>query len=233
MPKKTNKQFLEQVYNKVKNDYTFKEEYVSAKTKIKVTHNTCDFTFTVSPDNFLNNNTRCPKCSGNFKNDELFKKEINDLVGNEYSLLETYKTKRHKLLFIHNECGTSFKQHPENFLKGHRCPTCGLQKRSKENHYKYNPDLTTEDRMKRDMFNGEIRKWRERIFKRDNYTCQICGSYGNKLNAHHLNSWDKYINQRFEDDNGITLCDSCHKSFHKRFGYGNNTSEQFMEFVKK
>lgn len=75
MTRKTNSQFLKEVYDKVKDEYSFKEEYKNAKTKLEVIHNECGFTFTVSPDNFLNNNTRCPKCAKNFKNHDIFKFE--------------------------------------------------------------------------------------------------------------------------------------------------------------
>ena len=230
MTRKTNSQFLKEVYDKVKDEYNFKNEYKNAKTKLEVIHNECGFTFTVSPDNFLNNNTRCPKCAKNFKNNDIFKNEVKNLTDNEYSILGEYKTKRHKITFIHNACGLEFKQHPESFLKGHRCPQCGLEKRSSDNHYKYNSNLTEEDRQKRDMFSGESKKWRANIFKRDKYTCTICSSRGGKLNAHHLNSWNKFKEERFLESNGITLCDSCHRDFHKKYGYGDNTKEQFEDY---
>lgn len=30
---------------------------------------------------------------------------------------------------------------------------------------------------------------------------------------------------------GVTLCEDCHKTFHKKYGYKNNTSQQFKEFM--
>lgn len=80
------------------------------------------------------------------------------------------------------------------------------------------------------MFSGESKKWRENIFKRDKYTCIICSSKGVKLNAHHLNSWNKFKEERFLESNGITLCDSCHRDFHKKYGYGDNTKKQFEDY---
>jgi hypothetical protein len=58
--------------------------------------------------------------------------------------------------------------------------------------------------------------WRDTIFSRDNYTCQVCGERGGKLNAHHIEPWFSSPSQRFSLDNGITLCESCHRDMHRK-----------------
>ena len=102
-----------------------------------------------------------------------------------------------------------------------------------ENHPNYNPDLTDEERLKdRYQLNGNnMVTWRNNIYTRDNYTCQICNQYGANLNAHHLNGWNAFPEQRFDLDNGVTLCTDCHKEFHSQYGYGDNTREQFNEYA--
>jgi len=63
--------------------------------------------------------------------------------------------------------------------------------------------------------------WKElanSILKRDNYTCQDCGvshNKDNKLIVHHIKEWSRYPELRFEPDNLITLCVTCHKKRHK------------------
>ncbi len=68
--------------------------------------------------------------------------------------------------------------------------------------------------------NGYV-AWRKDIFKRDNYTCQVCGDHaGHNLEAHHkisvktlLKTGD--LNLIYDVSNGITLCEKCHKERHK------------------
>lgn len=68
------------------------------------------------------------------------------------------------------------------------------------------------------------------VKKRDHFTCIICEQRGIELHSHHLNSWDVYIDERFDLDNGVCLCRQCHENFHEIYGKGNNTSVQFEEY---
>ena len=65
----------------------------------------------------------------------------------------------------------------------------------------------------------EFSIWREAVFARDTWTCQICDTRGKTLHPHHINSFAKYPEQRFDVTNGITLCLPCHRKFHHRFGF--------------
>jgi len=75
-------------------------------------------------------------------------------------------------------------------------------------------------------------KWSKQVKIRDRFTCQVCDRRGLYIEAHHMNSWDIYTDERYDLDNGVTLCGDCHKQFHEIYGYGHNTRIQFDEFVK-
>lgn len=64
----------------------------------------------------------------------------------------------------------------------------------------------------------DYKAWRTSVYKRDNYCCVKCGSKI-KLNAHHIKSWKYYPNLRYDIDNGITLCETCHIKLHQEQGY--------------
>lgn len=73
--------------------------------------------------------------------------------------------------------------------------------------------------------NFKYRQWRSDIFMRDDYTCIWCRRKGLKLNAHHIKPFSiilqennvKTIEQAIDCEelwninNGITLCEECHK----------------------
>lgn len=83
------------------------------------------------------------------------------------------------------------------------------------NHSRWNPKLTDEERNKDRNSASKWRRFKYQIKQRDNFICQICGARGDKLAAHHLKSWRDFPELRFENSNGVTLCDSCHKQVHQ------------------
>lgn len=61
----------------------------------------------------------------------------------------------------------------------------------------------------------ENQEWRTAVFERDHYTCAICQQVGGNLNAHHIKPFKDFEADRFNTDNGITLCETCHRRVHK------------------
>ena len=98
------------------------------------------------------------------------------------------------------ECGNTKSISSEPLING-KTISCGCwvqdgMSRQRENkHWRWNKDLTHEDRAKnkiawRDY--PEYDEWRARVYERDDYTCQICGERGGRLQAHHLYSYSDY-----------------------------------------
>ena len=111
------------------------------------------------------------------------------------------------------------------------CNACGKKiLNSRENSGRWNPNKTDEERENgRDGL--EKTEFVKKVMARDNYTCQCCNKPLNHDGVvHHLNGWDNFKEQRYDVQNGITLCENCHKNFHSKYGYGNNTKEQFEEW---
>ena len=110
----------------------------------------------------------------------------------------------------------------------HKCLYNFLFKTSPENHPRWLGGKTSENQLNRGTL--EYNAWRINVYKKDFFTCQKCGEIGKNLNAHHINNWAKFTDERYLVDNGITLCRECHKSLHKNYGY-NTTEAQLTEFL--
>lgn len=127
------------------------------------------------------------------------------------------KLKRVKNTFCSSSCKYKFQS---KSIKGNK-------------NYNYNPNLTNEDRVEHRGIDG-YKEWRIIVFERDNYTCKCCGdSVGGNLNAHHILNYSSYEKLRLDINNGITLCNLCHKRFHNEYGLKNNNENQLNEFIKK
>jgi hypothetical protein len=59
----------------------------------------------------------------------------------------------------------------------------------------------------------EYKEWRKSVYERDNYTCQMCDKPSNgDLQCHHILPVKDYPLLIVDIDNGITLCEACHRS---------------------
>ena len=71
------------------------------------------------------------------------------------------------------------------------------------------------------------------VRKRANGKCEVIGKKTNDLVVHHLNGYNWCVEGRMNWDNVVVICKELHDSFHSKYGYGNNTEEQFWEFVEE
>ena len=85
-----------------------------------------------------------------------------------------------------------------------------------ENHPNWKGGITSENEKLRKS--EEYKNWQQEVYKRDHYSCQVCGNKKN-INAHHLFGWKEYPEKRFDINNGITLCKECHILTHKKYGW--------------
>lgn len=65
-----------------------------------------------------------------------------------------------------------------------------------------------------DRRSSKYKIWKRNVLKRDNYICQKCGNTNN-LVVHHIKPFAADKETRFDTNNGITLCQTCHKEAHK------------------
>lgn len=234
------KQYVESV------GYKYKSREIRTVGKDK---NNITFIYVVCPEghefgtywnNFKNKSYRCPKCSDNhLMSDE----EIKEYVEHEgYKFLGAYLksigNQGRKIRYIHVICpeGHEYETQLHVFKNlGYRCNKCFHKKHGElmkgENHPNWNPNLTEEDRMDRRLIQG-YKEFVQLVLKRDDYTCQCCGDRGhNNLVVHHLYAYNKYRELRTVVSNGITLCSECHNKYHSMYGKGNNTKEEFIEWL--
>ena len=97
-----------------------------------------------------------------------------------------------------------------------KCMSKWMSEQKSENTNHWQGGIT--EKKSRDNLYPMYKEWRKSVYKRDNYTCQICwdNTSGN-LNAHHIKSRANYPELITDLNNGLTLCEKCHKEIH----YGN------------
>ncbi len=109
-----------------------------------------------------------------------------------------------------------------------------VAKRNKEKrgdkHWNWQDGITPINQMLRQRI--ETKEWRQKVFERDNFTCQKYGLVRDKIQAHHIHNWADYPKLRHELSNGITLSKKAHDEFHSKYGRRNTTYEQLKEFLE-
>ena len=130
-------------------------------------------------------------------------------------------------------CAYYNRRHQEEIGDKYYCEHCASKIYiSGENNPGWNPNLTDEDRENYHKRSTLYNKFIRSVLARDNYICQCCGRKNGEVGliAHHLDSFDWCVEKRTDVSNGICLCETCHKNFHMKYGYGGNTKEQFEEW---
>ena len=117
-----------------------------------------------------------------------------------------------------------------SFKKGHQINKGRPSKhgfKPGDKHPRWNPDRANQ----RDRGRKRYIEWRSLVYQRDNWACQDCGKVGKNLNAHHIKEFSKFPKLRFDVNNGITLCEDCHKKVHKRIKLEKESSKTLQRKV--
>lgn len=147
----------------------------------------------------------------------------------------------YKMVWVYCDmCGNHYKLSYSRALQcshngKHYCKHCHCKQFfSGDKNHNWNPNRTRYERIEA-RASQEYRDFVKKVLKRDNYMCRCCNSKGTgrNLNVHHMNAWATFIDERYDVENGITLCDNCHNAFHSIYGKGNNTKQQFEMWLNK
>ena len=181
---------------------------------------------------------------GDTKSCGCLNKEVhsNNLIGKRFGRLmvikENGRTKCNKIKWLCKcDCGNECIVIGTNLLKGSSM-SCGCLQKEQLIERNINPDLTEEERelnKENRKSNSDFKKWSKEIKEQADYTCDCCGKRGVKLCSHHLNCWDDFKEERYILNNGVCLCEKCHKEFHKWMG-GTRikcTKEDYINFKKQ
>lgn len=134
----------------------------------------------------------------------------------------------HSKLKVIGKCGHEFETTFDVILRGHSgyCKKCV---NANERAYNWNGGYDLENEKFRKTY--EFKEFRKNVLKRDMYTCVCCGKQKGELNVHHLDGYNWCKEKRTDVNNGVCLCEDCHKLFHSIYGNGFNTKEQFYNFM--
>lgn len=152
----------------------------------------------------------------------------NDITGTRFGRLvalriDPEKGSRKSYWICKCDCGIIKSVNAYSMLIGETM-SCGcynkevLRLRTGESSAVWKSTLTEEERELARNY-PEYRQWLSGVYRRDNYTCQVCGKRSNgDINAHHLYGYSDYPKYRIDIENGVTLCESHHKEFHHWMG---------------
>lgn len=132
--RKTHKEFTEEVFQLVGEEYSVLSRYINSLTKVKLKHNKCGHEWFVTPSSFTSTGSRCPKCAILITNKKIkltqkeFESRVKKIHGSNYVVIGEYEHSEKKLTVKHVVCNTKYKVRPKTILNGRGCPNCNLSK---------------------------------------------------------------------------------------------------------
>jgi hypothetical protein len=175
------------------NKYRYKKDYI---------HKT---------ENLKSKIMRCNYCHKNIK-----------VMPHRFNRKNVFCNRDHMILFLKKNsfrmkckvCGSIFYCQPSQTRLRNR-QTCSVNCRGKMQGIKASQNRKINGFTKHQIdrcirYSSQSENWRNKVFKRDDYTCQICHSKGGYLEAHHIKPFAYFPDLRFDINNGKTLCRKCH-----------------------
>jgi 5-methylcytosine-specific restriction endonuclease McrA len=112
-------------------------------------------------------------------------------------------------------CGNSFTPKVRG-LRGRNTVYCSDKCKSigqsKSNHWNWKGGISKNHRRE----TKEYIDWRNSIYRKDKFICQVCKKHcKDDIVAHHIKSWNNFPELRYDLQNGMVLCRSCHIKEHK------------------
>lgn len=115
---------FEEMQDKIQSYGDFELLKYDPKTeRVQIHHKGCGRNFEIGYVKFLKVPV-CKVCQPAIRNNETFKREIKELVGDEYELVGEYSDKDTKVVLRHKRCGTEQEYKVAHFLRGQRCSKC-------------------------------------------------------------------------------------------------------------
>lgn len=131
--RKTHEDFVKEIHELVDNEYEILSKYTKHDKKVKIKHQACGNEYLVSPRDFLKGR-RCVKCKRaeltqkQTRTHEQFLREVKEVVGEEYIILNKYKSAAQKVKVRHNTCGNEYEIIAMSLLNGNKCRKCVYKK---------------------------------------------------------------------------------------------------------
>ena len=179
------------------------------------------------------NDCYCHKCKLAISGEERVDKSIIGQRFNRLIVLEKSYRKNDRWYWLCQcDCGNKHNVISKD-LKNGNVGSCKCLQREKagSKHYAWNHNLTEEERRSRKNQMFMLKRTSRSCFERDGFRCAVCDSNKN-IHAHHLNSWKHFPEDRLNVDNLTTLCDPCHKQYHKLVKLKDATKENFNIYLK-
>jgi len=208
--------------------------------------------------NHLQEGRGCPKCGGSIKYTlEEIKNIITDKNPDILVLSNEYKMVHEKLKYKCLIDGHEWETTPRSIMRGSGCPVCAIRRVSGENSCNWKGGITAIGMYLR----NQMTQWRNDSKKSCGFKCVISkGRFDHIHHIHGFDMIleETFITTGIEKREKIadysdkelkTLEDIClkihykyglgacltkenHENFHKLYGYGNNTPEQWQEFLE-